>query len=184
MKRLIKKANHVSSEMHEEVEKDIVDGERSLRRNSSDSYLIARQLVADTNITPTNEHMLIIMKDIDGGKYSNIGSSKENWDKWIERTYELFREKKILIAKKKVAKSQYNVHEITNKLYRTIPLVPVGNLMQDIAQDIQAGLYNDCGDPNIDWDSWKNRCIEILSERGTINVMDSRNFISANPITH
>lgn len=101
MKRLIRNANHVSREMHEEVIKDVIDGERTLRRGSSDSYLIARQLVADTTLTPTNEHMLIIMKDIDGGKYSDIGSAHENWEKWLERTQELFKEKKILIAKKK-----------------------------------------------------------------------------------
>lgn len=51
--------------------------------------------------------------------------------------------------------------------------------MQDIAQDIQSGLYNNCGDPDTNWDSWKKRCSEILNERGIINVMDCRNFINA-----
>lgn len=75
----------------------------------------------------------------------------------------------------------YNVHDITNKLYKTIPLVPIGNLMQDIARDIQYGLYDGCGDPNTNWECWKNRCIEILKDRQVIDVMD-RKFISTDPV--
>lgn len=37
--------------------------------------------------------------------------------------------------------------------------------MQNIVQDIQYGLYDSCGDPNTNWDLWKNRCIELLKER-------------------
>jgi hypothetical protein len=76
----------------------------------------------------------------------------------------------------------YNLHDIVNKSYRTIPLVPTGSLTQDIAQDIQAGLYNDCGDPNTNWDAWMDRAKLILSERNVIDVMDNRTYINALPI--
>ena len=84
--------------------------------------------------------------------------------------------------KRLIANFQYNVHDIVNQLYRTVPLVPTGNLLQDIAQDIQNGLYNDCGDPNENWNNWRERCTEILSERNIINIMQPRQFINAEPI--
>lgn len=83
---------------------------------------------------------------------------------------------------KRLSQCKYNVHDIVNKLYRTIPLVPVGNLMLDIAQDIQSGLYNDCGDPNTNWQAWMDRAKQILSERNVINIMDNRDYINALPI--
>lgn len=99
MKRLISKiANHVSPEMHEDVNKNVIDGERTLRRQTSESYLTAKKLVADNVISPTNENILTIMKDIDSGKYSDIGPYNENVESWNERTIELFKEKRILIA--------------------------------------------------------------------------------------
>lgn len=101
MKRLIKRNNHVGPVVREDVLQNVLDSERTMRRNSSDSYLIARQLVMDTTLTPTNENMILIMNDIDSGKYSDLGKSKDNWDKWLIRTEELFREKKIIISKKK-----------------------------------------------------------------------------------
>lgn len=330
MKRLIK-ANHVSKEMREEVIKDVLDGERTMRINSSDSFLTAKELTMECEIGPTNEHMLKIMRFIDGAKYSDLGPYKENKEKWIERTRELFKDEKILIAKNTVAmhdwetrtqaivfidgmffeddnhnsalqqyfdnlnlqrntdthpddrgydrdlvdrelndgdinnlpfaclhlitansyhnlldqyimdngldeddydyeffiepedsifieeatirnidiqqlvglikdnypgyaiymdsesldpfkfehypriaknsnkkKVAYDVNAIVNKLYSTIPLVPSGNLIQNIMQDIQYGLYDDCGDPNENFDKWKNRCIELLKQRKLI----------------
>lgn len=72
--------------------------------------------------------------------------------------------------------AQNNVHQIINKLYRTMPLVPVGDLTQDISQDIQNGLYNKCGDPETNWDAWLNRCRQLLKERNIIDVMDRNTF--------
>lgn len=97
MKRLLRKVNnHVSPEMHEEVIKDVKDTDRTKRRQSSDSYLIAKELVMECVITPTNENILSIMKDIDSAKYSDIGSYKENKDQWKKRTLEIFKNKNIL----------------------------------------------------------------------------------------
>lgn len=99
MKRLIRNANHVSPEMHNDVTESIIDGEKTIRRQTSDSYLTARKLVMDNVITPTNENILSIMKDIDSGKYSDIGSYNENIESWNQRTIELLKEKKIIIAR-------------------------------------------------------------------------------------
>ena len=68
----------------------------------------------------------------------------------------------------------YNVHELVTKLYSTIPLVPSNNTMQNIMQDIQYGLYNDCGDPNHNWDNWKERCIKLLRERNILSNKDTQ----------
>ena len=105
MKRLIKENNHVGPIVREDVEKDILNGERTLKRNSSDSYLIARQLIMDSTISPTNENMLIITNNIDSGKYSDLGNSSDNWDKWLERTQEIFKNNKILLANRLIKKS-------------------------------------------------------------------------------
>lgn len=102
MKRLLRKiSNHVSPDMHEEVNKDVKDNDRTKRRNSSDSYLIAKELAMECIITPTNENILSIMKDIDSAKYSDIGPYKENKEEWKKRTIEIFQERKILLARRK-----------------------------------------------------------------------------------
>lgn len=59
--------------------------------------------------------------------------------------------------------------EIATKLYQTIPLVPSGCLIQDIIQDVQYGLYDDCGDPNTNWDKYKERCKELLKQRNIVS---------------
>lgn len=101
MKRLIKQSNHVSPEVHLDVEEHVLDNNKSMKRNSSDSYLLSKQIVAELPLTVSNGMLLKIMKYIDGGKYADIGSSSENWDKWLERTTELLREEKILLAKRR-----------------------------------------------------------------------------------
>lgn len=72
----------------------------------------------------------------------------------------------------------YNVREIVNKLYNTIPLVPSNNIMQNIMQDIQYGLYDDCGDPEKNWDAWKERCIKLLQERNILSNQDKKTIIN------
>ena len=81
---------------------------------------------------------------------------------------------------KRLIQCSYNIQQIVNKLYRTLPLVPIGSLTQDIAQDIQMGLYNDCGDPNEHWNLWMERAKQILHDRNIIDVMD-REQINAMP---
>ena len=101
MKRLLRKtSNHVSPKMHEEVIHDVVDGERTMRIISSDSFLTAKELVMECEITPTNENILSIMKNIDSAKYSDIGSYKENKEQWKDRTRKLFKEQTILLSNK------------------------------------------------------------------------------------
>ena len=96
MTRLRKKANHVGPKAHEDVTLDVIDGQRTRRRNSSDSFLTARKLVADLPITPTFENILLITEAIDGGVYSDIGSAKDNYAEWKNRTIEIMRKKGVL----------------------------------------------------------------------------------------
>lgn len=60
--------------------------------------------------------------------------------------------------------------EIATKLYQTIPLVPTGCIVQDIIQDVQLGLYKDCGDPNKNWNKYKERCKELLKQRNVVGT--------------
>ena len=64
--------------------------------------------------------------------------------------------------------------EIATKLYSDIPLVPTGCLIQSIIQDIQAGLYNNCGDPNKNWEKWKQKCKQLLNQRGILGKNNRR----------
>ena len=60
MRRLI--ANHVGPLSHECVEKDIKDQTRIKGRQSSDSYLIAKQICCDSVLAVTNENILKVDK--------------------------------------------------------------------------------------------------------------------------
>ena len=60
--------------------------------------------------------------------------------------------------------------EIATKLYQTIPLVTTGCIIQDIIQDVQSGLYKDCGDPNKNWNKYKEKCKELLKQRNIVGT--------------
>lgn len=95
--RLRKLANHVGPISHEDVTLNVIDGNRSKRRESSDSYLTARKLAADVIITPTSENILTIMSSIDKGEYSDLGPAADHYKEWKERTLQIFKDKGILL---------------------------------------------------------------------------------------
>ena len=95
--RLRKLANHVGPISHKDVTLNVIDGYRSERRESSDSYLTARKLAADVIITPTSENILMIMSSIDKGEYSDIGPAADHYKEWKERTIQIFKDKGVLL---------------------------------------------------------------------------------------
>jgi len=139
------------------------DDNITLQRNASPNYLLAKQLVLDTTLTPSNSNILLINNYLNDGLYDDLGNRESNYDKYITRTNEIFRKNKIKLS------SLDNIRSIVNKLYYSIPIVPTGELIQDLMQDIQNGRFKDCGDPNKNFDLWKNKAIELLKQRGIID---------------
>jgi hypothetical protein len=180
MKRLIKLNNHVGILVREDIIKDILDGDRTKRRNSSDSYLIAKQLVMDSVLTPSNENIIAISQDIDSGKYSDLGKSKENWDAWVNRTQDIFREKKILLAnkgekkmkrliKKSDAKNlmdglSLNAIEVMNQIQNLDKRLSIENILSDTNAQRNAiiGYVDDLGDYVLEIYSYKNEFNAIV----------------------
>lgn len=162
MKRLKRAANHVGPLGHECVEKDVVDNERIRRRQCSDSYLIAREIIVDSVIAITNENIIKIDRLINDGEFSDLGNYEDHKQEWINRAEDIYREKGIMIKKAN------NAYSMAQKLALKVPLVPMRELVQDIAQDIQNGLYKECGDFNTDFENWLDKCREILRQRNVI----------------
>lgn len=158
MKRLKKISNHVSPFMHEQVKKDVLDNDRTLRRSSSDSYLIARQLVMDTTLIPTNENMLLLAQMIDEGKFSDLGKSKDNWDRWVSRTKQIFKiaNKGEMIMKRLIRKADaimldanlaLNAQDVLSKIKAQDARLNEDTLMGDTAAGKNAifGYVDDTG---------------------------------------
>ena len=91
MKRLIKKANDTSPRMHREVELHTIDGNnnRSRIQQANLAFVIAKRLIADLPLVPTNDLIYSIVDDIQVGMYDDLGSLEtcdQNWKDWLERT--------------------------------------------------------------------------------------------------
>lgn len=73
MKRL---ANHVSTEMHDEVNNQILDNtlrSRWLKQQSTNEFSLAKKIVNYLPIAPTNNLIYKIYKDILDGHYKELG---------------------------------------------------------------------------------------------------------------
>ena len=96
VKRLIRKSNHVGPLSHEDVEKDVIDTKRTKIRDGQDDFLMAKQLVCDSVLTPTNENFLFVRQMINEGKFSDLGKFNDDYENWITRCQDLAKEKGIL----------------------------------------------------------------------------------------
>ena len=67
-------------------------------------------------------------------------------------------------------KSKYtgNAYSIAEDLCSKIPLVPTRELVQDISQDIQAGLYDEFGEYEANPYEWLENCRNLLKMRNVI----------------
>lgn len=101
-----KKANNVSPAVHEEVNRHVVDGNntRSLEQQAQMEFVIAKRLLACLPITPTNERIFELAQDLRSGLFDDLGdvfNCEQNWEEWVERTYELLRARKVIISRLK-----------------------------------------------------------------------------------
>jgi uncharacterized protein HemY len=102
----IKQANHVSPQMHKEVDKFITDPTQTHSQviKASDAHLLARRLLQDLPIVPTSERIFELAQEIEIGLFDDLGPIEEafnNWDAWKQRVKELLKAQKILVAANK-----------------------------------------------------------------------------------
>ena len=101
-----KKANNVSPAMHEEVNKHVVDGDnkRSLEQQAQFEFVIAKRLIASLPLTPTSELVLNLAQDLRNGLFDDLGNifeCEDNWQDWVDRTYEILRSRRIVLSRLK-----------------------------------------------------------------------------------
>jgi hypothetical protein len=102
MNRLTKKANHVSPQMHNAVT-DHIQGDHNVTKRlfSNYNFMIAKRLLADLPIVPTNERAYELTQQIQMGLFDDISSVEEaeqNWDAWLTRTIEYLKSIGIFIG--------------------------------------------------------------------------------------
>jgi hypothetical protein len=191
MSRLIKLNNHVGPFIREDIVKDILDGERTKKRNSSDSYLTAKQLIMDSVLTPTNENILRVAQDIDGGKYSDLGKSKDNWENWVNRTQDIFKENKILLASKGEMKMKrlirkadaimldtniaLNAQDVLGKVQAVNGKLTTENLLSDTGANRSAicGYVDDTGEYVMEIYSFKDDLNAVVAAKINNGVADT-----------
>lgn len=97
LKRLKKKiANNTSRRMHQEVELMTVNGNnnRSLIQLADMHFVIAKRIIADLPLVPTNDLTYKLVDDMMEGKYADLGpidQADDNWDKWLDRTKQILQ---------------------------------------------------------------------------------------------
>lgn len=99
MTGITKVANHVSKQIHEEVNGIIKDRNATLKTQSNSAFLIAKQLIDELPLVPTNDRVYDLTQDIMLGSFSDISDvseAKKYWNKWVERTKEILHGKGII----------------------------------------------------------------------------------------
>lgn len=100
MKRLLKKASDdgssFSKRLHKEIELRTINGDnnRSKYEQANMTFVVAKRLIADLPLTPTNDLIYSIVDDIQVGLYDDLGTVNtcdNNWDQWLKRTIEILK---------------------------------------------------------------------------------------------
>lgn len=120
----IKKANHVSPQMHKEVDQFITDPTQTHSQviKASDAHLLARRLLQDLPLVPTNERIFELAQEIEIGLFDDLGPIEEafnNWEAWKQRVSEILKAQKILVAANKNEKNT-NYYTEAEKFMATI----------------------------------------------------------------
>lgn len=77
--------------MHQEVELSVIGGDnlRSKSMLANKQFLIAKRLIAALPLVPTNDLTYNLLDDIQAGFFDDLGEPEDNWNAWLNRTYEL-----------------------------------------------------------------------------------------------
>jgi hypothetical protein len=111
MSRLKRNANYVSPFIHKQVEQQMAnpEGNTSQVLNAQMDFVIAKRLLADLPIVPTNERTYELCQEIQMGVFSDCGDPDENWEEWKQRAREILEAKGVFVLKqsrlKRVAKN-------------------------------------------------------------------------------
>lgn len=98
--RLLKKASNdgssFSRRLHKEIELRTINGDnnRSKYEQANMTFVIAKRLIADLPLTPTNDLVYSIVDDIQVGLYDDLGTVNtcdNNWQDWLNRTIEILQ---------------------------------------------------------------------------------------------
>ena len=92
--RLRKVAN--SRRIYKEIELMTINGNnnRSLLQQADMHFIIAKRIIADLPLSPTNDLMYKIVDDMMEGKYADLGpidNCDENWEQWLQRTKDILQ---------------------------------------------------------------------------------------------
>ena len=109
MKRLLKRSassdngSNFSKRLHREIELRTIDGDnnRSKYEQASMIFVVAKRLIADLPLVPTNDLVYSIVDDIQVGLYDDLGNvdnCESNWDQWLQRTVEILQAQGRLIT--------------------------------------------------------------------------------------
>ena len=96
---MTKIANHVSRKINEEVNDIVKDRRSTLKTQSNSAFLIAKQLIDELPLVPTNDRIYDLTQDIMLGLFddiSDINESKKYWNQWVERTKQILHDKGII----------------------------------------------------------------------------------------
>lgn len=117
MKRLNAKlkhlANNTSRRMHKEVELHVINGDnnRSKLEQANMNFIIARQLIADLPLVPSNDLLYTVVDNMQNGLYNDLLPYENHWQECLKRTQD------ILIKQNRLIPYDTEIHKpiITNR---------------------------------------------------------------------
>ena len=88
--------NNFSRRLYKEIELRTINGDnnRSKYEQANMTFVIAKRLIADLPLTPTNDLIYSIVDDIQVGLYDDLGTVNtcdKNWNEWLNRTVEILQ---------------------------------------------------------------------------------------------
>lgn len=116
MKRLVAN-NNLSKRIYKEIELRTINGDnnRSKYEQANMTFVIAKRLIADLPLTPTNDLIYSIVDDIQVGLYDDLGTietCEKNWSDWLKRTIEILQAQgRLVVYNNVIEKPIIQVHK-------------------------------------------------------------------------
>jgi len=171
---LKKEANHVSPQMHKEVDKFITDPTQTHSQviRASDAHLLARRLLQDLPLVPTSERIFELAQEIEIGLFDDLGpieNAFDNWDAWKQRVTELLKAQKILIAANK-KEDEPNYYAEAKKFIKSIENLPKSQSYDKLCNKVYDYIFKN--------KEFAVALIETGLEKGIFTKIDSDELLS------
>ena len=139
-------ANHVSPQMHKEVDKYIEDPTQTHTQvvRANNAMLLARRLLQDLPMVPTNERIFELAQEIEIGLFDDLGTLEEaekNWQAWKDRTVEILKAQKILIAAVQESVENVDYYAEANKFIQTLKNLDFHTAYSKILDEFYKNAY-------------------------------------------